>query len=355
MVNGVGQGRPDRAYADDLITFASSQEQAINQAQCVVDLLKLIGMEINIDKCICLAINSNLACSSTTLCNEYPIPVTTDENQTFKYLGCDISANGQADYEEWSNQIASEIKSLIEFPYLLPWQKIDIIRTFVISQIPYKSQIQAEDKPYSRRDMLKLIETVQQAIKAIIDLQCLPLRHVYGSKPAGLSCPNAFWTVITNCLTLLSRLQNSNDEIVVSLNEQLNIDYEIKINDAFHALQSSQTFENQLDTSKLTAILNDEKKCKPKRLTECLRKQCISLWTTTPTGISAGSNMMIKSMVTKSALEHATNLTTSQFKALIQIRSGCVNLRTRPHQKPTNSGNINFGYAASPWNRLVMS
>jgi hypothetical protein len=374
VVNGVGQGRPESsltfnlsidylirhladnvpssykvdednevkvlAYADDIITFASSRDQAISQAQCVVEMLKLIGMEINVDKCICLAINLNQAHSSPTLSEDYPIPVTIDEYRTFKYLGCHISANGQSVYSEWTNQIAGEIKSLIDFPFLMPWQKIDIMRTFIISQLPYKSQIEAEDQPHQQKDVLKLVETAQQAIKSILGLQCLPLKHIYGSKPAGLSCPNAFWSIITNSLITLSRIKDSNDDVLISLNEQLNIDYATKINGGLNALKNSKTFEDQLDLSQLTIILSDNKKCKSRRIIENLRKQSISQWISTPTGISAGTNMLCKSIVVKSAVEYAVNLTESQFKGLIQIRSGCSNLRTRPHQKLANNGDI---------------
>jgi hypothetical protein len=222
----------------------------------------------------------------------------------------------------------------------MPWQKIDIMRTFIISQLPYKSQIEADDQPYQQKDVIKLVETSQQAIKFILGLQCLPLKHIYGSKPAGLSCPNAFWSIITNSLITLSRIKDSNDVVLTSLNEQLNIDYETKISGGLEAIKKSKTFEDELDLSQVTKILNDSKKCKSKRIIDNLRKQSVSQWISTPTGTSAGSNMLCKSIVVKSAVEYAVDLTESQFKGLIQIRSGCHNLRTRPHQKSMNNGEI---------------
>ena len=46
-------------------------------------------------------------------------------------------------------------------------------------------------------------------------------------------------------------------------------------------------------------------------------------------------------MVAKSTLQYATQLTGSQFKAILQIKSGCVNLKSRPHLRNTQNGNIN--------------
>jgi hypothetical protein len=91
----------------------------------------------------------------------------------------------------------------------------------------------------------------------------------------------------------------------------------------------------------MNSILIDDKMCKSRRLTQELRQQCISKWYNTNTGVNAGAILLKQSIVSKSALEYATRLTESQFKATVQIRSGCVNLRTRPHQRRQHDNNIN--------------
>jgi hypothetical protein len=132
-------------------------------------------------------------------------------------------------------------------------------------------------------------------------------------------------------MTTLARFKHSSDPIINSLQDQLRIDFQSKIQHNLDWLKKSNVFDNQLDTTKISEILEDTKSCKGKRITEFLRKQCISLWLTTSTGISAGSQILHQSTVVKSAIEYAPQLTNSQFHAALQMRSGCVNLRTRPH------------------------
>jgi len=96
-------------------------------------------------------------------------------------------------------------------------------------------------------------------------------------------------------------------------------------------LNTDKIFENSLEIGKIHDILNDGKKLKSKRITEALRAKCISLWNDTKSGKSAASTLLQQSMVTKSTMQFAKKLTKSQFTALLQIRSGCPNLRTRPH------------------------
>jgi hypothetical protein len=376
VVNGVGQGRPESsmtfnlsidfvikhldesinasykidedneikvlAYADDIITFASCRDDAVKQTECVVEMLKLIGMEINIDKCATIAINTNLNDRiDTHLSNEYKIPIIFDNNSSIKYLGCEVSADGLPNYDDWSKTVAIQIRNLLEFPHFLPWQKMDLLRTFIISQLPYKAQIEASNEPLKIKAFSDLVTSIQQAIKSILGLQCIPLQHVYGSRPSGLACPNAQWTIINNCLVTMSRLQDTSNIIIKTLNSALEVNLEAKISQQLNDLCSSSIFHDQLETQRLKSILDDDKRCKTKRMTEHLRKQCIEMWISTKSGIAAGSQITNQSMVRKSTLEHGTQLSNSQFKALIQIRSGCVNLRTRPHLRGNNNGNIN--------------
>ena len=377
VVNGVGQGRPESsltfnlsidhiircldenieaayqidtdkkikvlAYADDIITFASTQEEAVKQAKCVVEMLRMIGMDVNTEKCVCAAINTSQPSpdNNSILSEAFPIPVVFGEHVAFKYLGCEINTKGAPDYDEWSRNIAANINNLISFPHIFAWQRMDLLKNYIMSQLPYKSQIEAENQPYNMKAISDLCDTIQQSIKAILGLNCLPLCHVYGSRPAGMACPNATWTIINNCMIALTRLKCTNDVALESLNNQLQIDYHSKLTDASNALQKSNIFENRIDLGKVTTILNDEKMCKSRRLTTELRQQCISLWCDTNTGLSAGATLLKQSIVSKSALEYAVCMTESQFKATVQIRSGCVNLRTRPHQRKLNKNNIN--------------
>jgi hypothetical protein len=217
---------------------------------------------------------------------------------------------------------------------------MDLIRTFIVSQLPYKSQIEAENQPYKIKAISDLLTSIQQAIKTILGLQCLPLTHLYGSRPAGLACPNPTWTVVNNCLVTLHRQWKSSDEVLLALNSLLEVDLPRIIDDTMNVLQVSKVFENHLDLTPLKIVLEDNKRCKAKRLTESLRKQCVSRWFDTNTGIQAGSKILKKSVVVKSTMEYAPYLSQSQFKGLVQIRSGCVNLKTRPHQRLANGNNV---------------
>jgi hypothetical protein len=87
-------------------------------------MLNLIGMEINIDKCATISINPNLSDRTDNLLSkEYKIPIIYDDHTSIKYLGCEISADGQPNYDNWSKTVAIQIKNLLEFPHFLPWQK----------------------------------------------------------------------------------------------------------------------------------------------------------------------------------------------------------------------------------------
>jgi hypothetical protein len=376
IVNGVGQGRPESAmtfnlsidhvirkidemhcgyfiddencikilaYADDIITFASNKQEAEEQAKILIEMLQMIGMNINIEKCICVCINPspNVSPSNTNqiLSSEIPIPTLFDDAK-FKYLGCEITTHSRPDYFSWSQGIAQSIKNLIEYPHLLNWQKLEMFKTFVIPQLPYKAQIEALNDPSKIESISNLLETVQLALKSMIGLQCIPLRHLYGSRPAGLACPNGHWSISNNVLNTLSRLNKTSDQVLISLSHQLQIDYEAKISCELNNIRSSPLFDNQLETEQIKIILNDSKKCKLKRITEFLRKQCISLWIGTKTGTASGSQIIQESVSPMSAIDIAPHLTKSQFLAAIQIRSGCVNLKTRPHLR-YRSDNIN--------------
>ena len=366
VVNGVGQGRPESsltfnlsidflirhisdhlsgcyevedvakikilAHAYDIITFASSRKEAIEQAECVVSMLKKIGLDINTGKCVSISIaSSENLCSGEMLADNLPIPIQSDYNVKFRYLGCDISTSEGPNYNVWSRDIAINVKNLIDFPHLEPWQKIELIRIFVISQLIYKSQIEADHGALKHKAISDLITTIQQAVRTILGLQCIPSRHLYGSRPAGLACPNSQWTVVTNVLVTLARLKNSNDIVTEALKKTLTIDINGKIDDILRELNADKIFENSLEIGKIHDILNDGKKLKSKRITEALRAKCISLWNDTKSGKSAASTLLQQSMVTKSTMQFAKKLTKSQFTALLQIRSGCPNLRTRPH------------------------
>jgi hypothetical protein len=218
---------------------------------------------------------------------------------------------------------------------------MELLKIYVMSQLPYKAQIEAENQPQHIHTIADLITSIQQAVKTLLGVNCLPLRHVYGSRPAGLACPNASWVVINNSMISLSRLHDSCDETLKSLNLHLQTDYQSKINNAMENIRSSSIFDGSLAAEKLNDILHDDKKCKSRRLTQELRHQCISKWYDMNTGVNAGATIVSKSIVSKSALEYGPHLTESQFKAFVQIRSGCVNLRTRPHQRKMNDNNIN--------------
>lgn len=129
--------------------------------------------------------------------------------------------------------------------------------------------------------------------------------HVFGSRPAGLACPNAHWTVINNAIVTLGRFKATNDQVIQSLTDQLNIDLESKITAGFNQLKSSAIFDGKLDTQRMNDILEDNKKCKTKRFTEFLRKECTSLWLTTKMGIASSLQLLHKSMVVKSTIEYA--------------------------------------------------
>ena len=112
------------AYADDIITFASSREEAAKQAECVVEMLQMIGMDINMDKCVCAAFDVHPEGDSSSegrvLSDLCPIPIITYNDEVhFKYLGCEINASGRADCSEWSQNVARNVSRLISSPFFI--------------------------------------------------------------------------------------------------------------------------------------------------------------------------------------------------------------------------------------------
>ena len=90
---------------------------------------------------------------------------------------------------------------------------------------------------------------------------------MFGSRPAGLACPNAHWTVVNNTIVTLSRLKTSADEVIQILTEKLDINFQSKISTGLNHLKSTTIFDNQLNIQRINDILDDNKRCKSKRIT----------------------------------------------------------------------------------------
>ena len=90
-----------------------------------------------------------------------------------------------------------------------------------------------------------------------------------------------------------------------------------------------EKLKNRLDESKLTELAADNKKMAVKRLTELERKNLITIFTESDTGISAGASVTEKSASFGSVINFGACLTNNQLQTIIKLRSGQTNLRSR--------------------------
>lgn len=140
------------AYADDLAITTCSADKLQHELNNIVQIAKIMGLKFNPGKCAILSLKSNSISTDSIFIDRFPIrSLKWDEH--YSYLGFEVGAILRRSPKA---QIIKSVKDVLDIKDsgLMPSQKIDAIRTFIMPRFsfichntsPYVSDFKSLDR-----------------------------------------------------------------------------------------------------------------------------------------------------------------------------------------------------------------
>ncbi|XP_046856060.1 uncharacterized protein LOC124449154 [Xenia sp. Carnegie-2017] len=210
------------AYADDLVVLAKNEYQLQSLLNSASNLAYTIGLEFRPDKCASLAITyskrviGNIQ-PSTFIVQDKQIPHLAEEEH-YRYLGIPIGLI--RDFSSIQNLTDNLCRDLecINNSLLAPWQKLDMIKTFIQPCLTYALRAGEPKKASLINYRKKLIEVVRSICN-------LPLRatthYIFSSiKSGGLGLQDPAAEVDVQTVVQAIKMLSSSDKTVANIAKQ---------------------------------------------------------------------------------------------------------------------------------------
>lgn len=124
------------AFADDLVIVAKNKEEMQRMLNAMVELMSDAGLAFNPSKCATLHVNKGKVYETKFLIQGRGVR-NLDEDGTYEYLGVQLGKNKRSDMHDFAVTFLNDLKA-IEDSKLAPWQRLDAIKTFVITKVVYE-------------------------------------------------------------------------------------------------------------------------------------------------------------------------------------------------------------------------
>ncbi|KAJ4451597.1 hypothetical protein ANN_03066 [Periplaneta americana] len=195
------------SFADDMVIVGKGSEAAKHIAEIATRRLHEIGLEINAKKSKCISIvNGKLNTSSIYVDSTTEVPAL-DNNETVKYLGVTYNDETVFDSARTMEALRSQIERLTTSPLLQPYQKYNVVSSFICSKLVYPFQTTPPDKlPVKFLKDIDLL--IKSSIKDILQLPGdIPDNMLYSDKKfKGLDIFCAGWEAylqhVNSCMKL---------------------------------------------------------------------------------------------------------------------------------------------------------
>ncbi|XP_046856059.1 uncharacterized protein LOC124449153 [Xenia sp. Carnegie-2017] len=209
------------AYADDLVVLAKNEYQLQSLLNSASNLAYTIGLEFRPDKCASLAITyskrviGNIQ-PSTFIVQDKQIPHLAEEEH-YRYLGIPIGLI--RDFSSIQNLTDNLCRDLecINNSLLAPWQKLDMIKTFIQPCLTYALR--------RRTKAASLINYRKKLIEVVRSICNLPLRatthYIFSSiKSGGLGLQDPAAEVDVQTVVQAIKMLSSSDKTVANIAKQ---------------------------------------------------------------------------------------------------------------------------------------
>lgn len=177
------QGLPLRilAFADDLVIVAKNAEEMQKMMDTMAELMTAVGLTFNPKKCATMHLKSGMIQDVAYFVDESEVRALTSRD-TYEYLGIEVGKNIRSDMYDLAQKAMKELEA-IKRSKLAPWQKIDAIKTFVITKMIYEIK---QGDPLLK-DLGEIDKAIRRVVKNICNLPDLgtPADYLYGSRDQG--------------------------------------------------------------------------------------------------------------------------------------------------------------------------
>ncbi|KAJ4432625.1 hypothetical protein ANN_21248 [Periplaneta americana] len=195
------------SFADDMVIVGKDSEAAKHIAEIATRRLHEIGLEINVKKSKCISIvNGKLNTSSIYLDSTTEVPAL-DINETVKYLGVTYNDETAFDSARTMEALRPQLERLTTSPLLQPYQKYNVVSSFICPKLVYPFQTTPPDKlPVKFLKDVDLL--IKSSIKDILQLPGdIPDNMLYSDKKLkglGIFCARweAYLQHVNSCMKL---------------------------------------------------------------------------------------------------------------------------------------------------------
>jgi len=169
------------ALADDLALFADSESHLQWRVRAAGKAASTIGLRFRPEKCAIIARCANEDIHASIRLQGAVIP-SVPKDQSVLYLGAPQGlCHPRAEYEQATNSLIRDM-NLIRVCSLAPWQKLDVLRTFLLPRLDYLCRAKFSPK----KELLKdADDTLIKFCKSVCGFDiCKPTSHIFFSHRA---------------------------------------------------------------------------------------------------------------------------------------------------------------------------
>ncbi|CAD6208073.1 GSCOCG00012713001-RA-CDS, partial [Cotesia congregata] len=202
------------AFADDIILFGRNRTEAVRQVDMVHTYLRSLGMSLSASKCQTFQIISGYKTWCLTdpelVINEEPVPLV-EPDMMFKYLG--------AKFNPWTALLKGQevpiIMRMVKLTRRLalkPWQKLDLLQTYIFPRFIYALSVNTP----SRCTIRMLDRDIRVEVKEMLHLvPSTSTGFLYTSKSrGGLGLLSFEKTIYMSALKMAMKLEEAKDPVL---------------------------------------------------------------------------------------------------------------------------------------------